>query len=766
MSKRSSGSDVPCPTSYTLNDGRTAVFVPPDTIDFVEKIAKSHVKAHIRKTASGKLIEVKEYDNSRRRKEHEKPSGRGHLRFKGSDKAEKIIRDDIKRAGHIEGWDTVDRLADTIMGYAADDANVVRLKVAMFLNQGLDIDYVKRYCWSKCDGGEAAHDVVENKGYRENCLRNAVMFEEYLNIMPPWSGGDLYRCMTGRRKLFDKIPVGGTFQENSMSSFTDKKSGALTFYHDVMLVIRGTVPVGGSIKFAVENNWEEVVIPSNAVFKVTKKTIIPSEHEDADPGDETLIVECEISEVKPMRFNLIESGLKKSHVKGHIRHEKSGKLTQVKEYDDKRQKKPEELKSSGVNLINAGVWGNRWRNLGGKIHVYEYQTKPNIELSVFDTSGIKGVQPSAILKELTDYAEKKGKKIELVGMPMILLSKYVGAFHAAGFKPASGVDAKKGVVMIFGSPVKQEPSKPSQKTKWVIKDSGKPQPTYQKFSGKPMFPGEGKLPQGSKDYFSAPAKPKPPAPEVKPGQYAQYDYKNEKWGVYEKEKAFGGIVMNDKGEILLRKPTNGFGGYAWTFPKGRQDKGDTPEQTALREVEEETGVRAKILGELPGKFEGDVTSTGFFIMQLESSGHEMDDETEAVEWVHPSKAHEYIQQTPNKKGQARDLSILEAAIKEIEAKGYGKKSKKSKWKSKTMQRWFGKSGDAFSRSSPMHILKGLALTEPDDRPDDDYDPDALKAGVEVEKEHTGNKSVAKKIAKDHLDEDPEYYKKLRKVDKH
>src|SRR5574343_720946 len=152
-------------------------------------------------------------------------------------------------------------------------------------------------------------------------------------------------------------------------------------------------------------------------------------------------------------------GLSKSHVKGHIRQEKSGKLTQVKEYDDKRQKKIEAPKTSGISIMNAGVWGNKWRNLGGKIHVYEYQTKPNIELSVFDTSGVKGVQPGAILKELTDYAEKKGKKVELVGMPMALLSKYVGAFHAAGFKPASGVDAKKGVVMTFGSPVKQEPSK-------------------------------------------------------------------------------------------------------------------------------------------------------------------------------------------------------------------------------------------------------------------------------------------------------------------
>ena len=50
-------------------------------------------------------------------------------------------------------------------------------------------------------------------------------------------------------------------------------------------------------------------------------------------------------------------------------------------------------------------------------------------------------------------------------------------------------------------------------------------------------------------------------------------------------------------------------------------------------------------------------------------------------------------------------------------------------------------------------------------PDADYDEDQLKAGEEVEKEHTTNKEVAKTIAKAHLDEFPDYYKKLKKMEK-
>ena len=42
----------------------------------------------------------------------------------------------------------------------------------------------------------------------------------------------------------------------------------------------------------------------------------------------------------------------------------------------------------------------------------------------------------------------------------------------------------------------------------------------------------------------------------------------------------------------------------------------------------------------------------------------------------------------------------------------------------------------------------------------------LKMGAHVEKEHTSNPNLAKKIAKDHLKEDPHYYTKLKKTFKH
>ena len=40
----------------------------------------------------------------------------------------------------------------------------------------------------------------------------------------------------------------------------------------------------------------------------------------------------------------------------------------------------------------------------------------------------------------------------------------------------------------------------------------------------------------------------------------------------------------------------------------------------------------------------------------------------------------------------------------------------------------------------------------------------LKKGISIEKEHTKKISIAKKIAMDHLFEDPKYYTKLSKIE--
>lgn len=59
------------------------------------------------------------------------------------------------------------------------------------------------------------------------------------------------------------------------------------------------------------------------------------------------------------------------------------------------------------------------------------------------------------------------------------------------------------------------------------------------------------------------------------------------------------------------------------------------------------------------------------------------------------------------------------------------------------------------------IPGGLA----DNIPVNEFDPDSVKAGADVEAEHTSSPSVASEIARDHLSEDPKYYDKLKTIEK-
>lgn len=57
-----------------------------------------------------------------------------------------------------------------------------------------------------------------------------------------------------------------------------------------------------------------------------------------------------------------------------------------------------------------------------------------------------------------------------------------------------------------------------------------------------------------------------------------------------KEKSCGAIIYNNKKEVLLVKHNAGH----WDFPKGHVEKNETEQQTALREIKEETNLEVKL----------------------------------------------------------------------------------------------------------------------------------------------------------------------------
>jgi 8-oxo-dGTP pyrophosphatase MutT (NUDIX family) len=82
-------------------------------------------------------------------------------------------------------------------------------------------------------------------------------------------------------------------------------------------------------------------------------------------------------------------------------------------------------------------------------------------------------------------------------------------------------------------------------------------------------------------------------------------------------------------------------GMTWTLPKGTPDPGETTEQTALREVGEETGLEVRIVAPLPSIEYAFIQSgtriqktVHYFLMEPvggDLSGH--DHEFETVRWV-------------------------------------------------------------------------------------------------------------------------------------
>jgi 8-oxo-dGTP pyrophosphatase MutT (NUDIX family) len=122
-----------------------------------------------------------------------------------------------------------------------------------------------------------------------------------------------------------------------------------------------------------------------------------------------------------------------------------------------------------------------------------------------------------------------------------------------------------------------------------------------------------------------------------------------------------GTVIIDNGMVLLRYPAGGFGGYAWTFSKGRPDKGETLEQAAERETFEETGYEV-VIGRKIGDFPGTTTTTTFFLASNAKKTGEPHWETEKLQWFSPEEARKAIMETPNDTGRERDLAVLAAAL--------------------------------------------------------------------------------------------------------
>ena len=100
----------------------------------------------------------------------------------------------------------------------------------------------------------------------------------------------------------------------------------------------------------------------------------------------------------------------------------------------------------------------------------------------------------------------------------------------------------------------------------------------------------------------------------------------------------GVVLLDSEGRVYVRKVAGGFAGYDWSFAKGRLEPGLSSEENALRELREEMGLEARIVGVL-GDYEGQTGFTRFFVGEVtggDPSAH--GEETDEVRLVPQEEA--------------------------------------------------------------------------------------------------------------------------------
>jgi 8-oxo-dGTP diphosphatase len=127
----------------------------------------------------------------------------------------------------------------------------------------------------------------------------------------------------------------------------------------------------------------------------------------------------------------------------------------------------------------------------------------------------------------------------------------------------------------------------------------------------------------------------------------------------------------------------------WTFPKGKAEAGESDEETAAREVEEETGLRGTLGAELPSSHYRDSRGRDkvvrYWTMRPEDGAFEPHREVDEVRWVP-------VEEAATQLSYDRDREILEAVPAPLLVLGHASAGDRKNWNADDSLRPLDKKG--------------------------------------------------------------------------
>jgi 8-oxo-dGTP diphosphatase len=197
-------------------------------------------------------------------------------------------------------------------------------------------------------------------------------------------------------------------------------------------------------------------------------------------------------------------------------------------------------------------------------------------------------------------------------------------------------------------------------------------------------------------------------------------------------RAAGGVVrragLAGQEVLLVHRPRYD----DWTFPKGKANPGETDEETALREVQEETGFLCVLGDELPSTAYNDSSGrpkvVRYWTMRIESGDFEPHREVDEIGWARPDDAGDSL-------SYDRDRDVLRAVPPPLLVIRHGTAGHKHLWTEDDARRPLDERG----RRQASALVEQLApfeikriLSSPFDRCVQSVEPLAAARGLEVE----------------------------------